>query len=48
MGDYGLLLDCYSECCDAKTNSDYMICPNCNEHCSIYYEKDLEENEESS
>ncbi len=48
MGDYGVLLDCVSECCNAPTNSDTPICSDCKEWCSFYYEKDLEENEESS
>jgi len=37
------LLDCVSDCCGAKANSDYMICSECKEHCDIYYE-DEEEN----
>lgn len=31
------LLNCYSTCCGALTDSDQMICSDCREHCEIYY-----------
>jgi len=36
------LLNRYSTCCGALTNSDQKICSDCKEHCEIYY--DDEEN----
>lgn len=35
-----LILDCYSDCCSAPSNSDHMICSDCKEHCDIYYEEE--------
>ena len=38
--------DCLSDCCEAPTNSDIMICGECKEHCGIYYETDTEPRDE--
>ena len=36
------ILDCLSDCCGAKSNSDIRICSQCGGHCDIYYEEDEE------
>lgn len=43
MDKYREYLNCVSDCCNAPSNSDYMICSDCGEHCDIYYEEEEEE-----
>ena len=35
--------DCHSDCCNAPTNSDIMICSECQEHCEKYVDPVIKE-----